>query len=91
MENDCERNAAKRLVETFRLHYAERVLLFAEDTLFANAPHIRQIQSVSLDWHYLLAIKPKSHAGLFERFAVLKTRPSRTESHTHTDADGMVW
>ena len=91
VKNDCERNAAKRLVESLRLQYADTTLLFVEDALYANAPHIRQIQSASPHWHYLLAIKPKSHAGLFERFAALKTRPGRTESHTHTDTDGTVY
>lgn len=56
VKNYCERNAAKRLVEMLRLHYAERVLLFVEYALFANAPHIRQIRSASPDCHYLLAI-----------------------------------
>jgi hypothetical protein len=90
-KNDCELNAAKRLLETLRLHYGDKPLLFVEDTLFANAPHIRQIQAASPHWHYLLAIKPTSHAGLFERFAALKTRPGRTESHTDTDTDGTVY
>jgi hypothetical protein len=88
-KNDCERNAAKRLLEHFRQHYASEKLLFVEDALYANAPHIRHIQQSSPQWQYLLAIKPLSHTGLFERFAQLKkNRPERTASHQHTDTDG---
>jgi hypothetical protein len=87
--NDCERNAAKRLLEHFRQHYAAENLLFVEDALYANAPHIRQIQESSPHWQYLLAIKPLNHKRLFERFAALKkNRPNRTQAHQHTDSDG---
>jgi hypothetical protein len=88
-KNDCEQNAAKRLLEYFRQHYASEKLLFVEDALYANAPHIRQIQASSPHWQYLLAIKPLSHKGLFERFAARKkNRPECVESHQHTDTDG---
>ncbi len=79
----------KRLLEHLRQHYAEEKLLFVEDALYANAPHIRQILESSPNWQYLLAIKPLSHKGLFERFAVLKkNRPQRVQAHQHTDPDG---
>jgi hypothetical protein len=89
-KNDCERNATKRLVERLRQNYATETLLFVEDALFANAPHIQQLKAASPLWHYLLAVKPGSHKGLFERFAILKKQPSNRApgSHQHTDSDG---
>jgi hypothetical protein len=90
LKNDCERNAAKRLVEHLRQDYAHESLLFVEDALYANAPHIQQIQAASPLWHYLLAVKPGSHKGLFERFEILKKQPSNRApaSHQHTDDGG---
>lgn len=89
-KNDCERNATKRLIERLRHNYADESLLFVEDALFANAPHIQQLQAASPHWHYLLAIKPGSHKGLFERFGILKKQSSNRApaSHQHTEPDG---
>lgn len=92
-KNDCERNAAKRLVEHLRQDYANESLLFVEDALYANAPHIEQIRAASPHWHYLLAVKPGSHAGLFERFEARKKQMGNraVASHRHTDDDGICY
>jgi Transposase DDE domain len=89
-KNDCERNATKRLVEHLRQNYADESLLFVEDALYANTPHIRQIHQASPHWQYLLAVKPGSHKGLFERFATLQKQSAKRApaSHQHTDVDG---
>ena len=91
-KNDCERNAAKRLLARLGERYASEALLFVEDALYANAPHIRQILEISPRWRYLLAVKPTSHKSLFARFDALKRhRPERFASHRYTDADGTEY
>ena len=41
--NDCQRNASKRLLSWLSCHYKDRKLLITEDTLYSNAPNIEQI------------------------------------------------
>ncbi len=42
-KNDCERNAAKRLLAKLRRDYPRLPLIIIEDALSANAPHIKEI------------------------------------------------
>ena len=44
-KNDCERNAAKRLITKFRQQHPKLKLIVVEDALYANAPHIRQLRA----------------------------------------------
>jgi hypothetical protein len=67
LKNDCERNAAKRLQKNMKLDYGSYQnkyrFLFVEDALYANAPHIRELQGNQFD--YILNVKPDSHKTLF--------------------------
>ena len=64
-KNDCERNAAKRLLWKIRHEHPRLELLVVEDGLASNAPHIRDL--VELRMHFLLGVKPGDHRFLFER------------------------
>jgi hypothetical protein len=64
-KNDCERNAAKRLVRKLRQDHPHLKLIVTEDSLSANAPHIRELQAQQL--HYILSVKEGDHAFLFEQ------------------------
>jgi hypothetical protein len=64
-KNDCERNAAKRLLRKIRQEHPHLKLIVIEDGLASNAPHIREL--LSLDMHFLLGVKPGDHAFLFEQ------------------------
>ena len=64
-KNDCERNAAKRLLRKIRDEHPHLPLIVIEDGLASNAPHIREL--VELNMHYLLGAKPGDHAYLFEQ------------------------
>lgn len=66
-KNDCERNAAKRLCASLKERYPDLPLILVEDALYANAPHIRQIRGYG--WHFILNVKPDSHASLERQFA----------------------
>lgn len=64
-KNDCERNAAKRLLRKIRQEHPRLKLLVVEDGLASNAPHIRDL--IELRMHFLLGVKPGDHEFLFER------------------------
>ena len=51
-KNDCERNAAKRLLRQIRREHPHLKLIVVEDGLASNAPHIREL--LDLDMHFIL-------------------------------------
>ncbi len=64
-KNDCERNAARRLVKHLKESYPTLKALLVEDALYANGAHIEQI--LEAQYHYLIAVKPDSHKALFKQ------------------------
>ncbi len=62
-KNDCERNAAKRLVAKLRHDHPHLKLIVTEDSLSANAPHIETLHAHHL--HYIVGVKEGDHAFLF--------------------------
>jgi len=77
-KNDCELNAAKRLFDWFENNYKNENLLFVEDALSANAPHINRIKS--LGYNFIINVKPDSHTYLFN---ALKNRTEHNLVQTH--------
>jgi Transposase DDE domain len=67
-KNDCERNAAKRLIAKLRQDHPHLKVIVTEDSLSSNAPHIDVLQEHDL--HYLLGVKEGDHTYLFEQVAV---------------------
>ena len=63
-KNDCERNAAKRLLEKLRKDHPHLKLIVIEDGLSSNAPHIRDLQKHNM--HFILGVKKGDHKFLFE-------------------------
>ena len=82
-KNDCELNAAKRLYQQLDENYASYKqrynFLVVEDALYANAPHLRQLQDVG--YSFIINVKPDSHKSLF---AHIEGRRSRKQIKTHT-------
>jgi Transposase DDE domain len=66
-KNDCERNAAKRLIVKLRQDHPHLKLIVTEDSLSSNAPHIQELQEHHV--HYILGVKQGDHAALFEQVA----------------------
>jgi hypothetical protein len=64
-KNDCERNAAKRLLRRIRQEHPHLKLIVVEDGLASNAPHIRELQSLNM--HFILGAKPGDHPFLFDQ------------------------
>jgi len=63
-KNDCERNAAKRLLTALRRAHPHLKLIVVEDGLASNAPHIRHLQA--LDFKFILGAKQSDHKALFD-------------------------
>jgi hypothetical protein len=66
-KNDCERNAAKRLIPKVRKDHPHLKLLVTEDRLSSNAPHMQVLQEHHL--HYMLGLKEGDHAYLVAQVA----------------------
>ena len=64
-KNDCERNAAKRLLRQIRQEHPHLKLIVVEDGLASNGPHIREL--LDLGMHFILGAKPGDHPFLFDQ------------------------
>lgn len=62
-KNDCERNAARRMLIDLKREHPHLKFIVIEDSLGSNAPHIRLINE--LGYHYIFSIKPGDHQYLF--------------------------
>jgi hypothetical protein len=63
-KNDCERNAAKRLLTALREDHPKLKLIVVEDSLSSNGPHIKLLESLNM--RYIIGVKPGDHQALFE-------------------------
>ena len=63
-QNDCERNAAKRLSAKLRQDHPHLKVIVTEDSLSSNAPHIQVLHDHNV--HYILGVKEGDHVSLFE-------------------------
>jgi len=61
-KNDCERNAAKRLLPAIRAVFPKLQLMVLEDSLAANAPHLRLLHELHMS--YIIVVKETDHAYL---------------------------
>ena len=63
-KNDCERNAAKRLLKDLRREHPHLKVLVVEDSLASNYPHLSLLDSLGMQ--YVVSVKPGDHAYLFD-------------------------
>jgi hypothetical protein len=82
-KNDCERNAAKRLLEAIRCEHPHLKMIIVEDALYANAPHINLIKQLNM--RYIIGVKPDDHAYLFEFIKSVKMQEKEER-----DSDGTL-
>ena len=82
-KNDCERNAAKRLLTDVRRMHPHLKLIVVEDGLASNAPHSRHLQA--LDFRFMLGAKQNDHTFLFDW---VDSSEATTET-TLTDRQGV--
>ena len=67
-KNDCEREAAKRLIVQLRQDHPHLPLIVTEDSLSSNAPHIQVLQEHNV--HYILGVQEGDQAPLCAQVAV---------------------
>ena len=80
-KNDCERNAAKRLLSDLRREHPHLKALIVEDGLASNFPHLSLLDSLKMN--YIIGVKPGDHTYLFDWIKDLKPN-----THIKNDADG---
>jgi hypothetical protein len=71
-KNDCERNAARRLLQKIRREHPRLKLIVVEDGLASNGPHVRDL--VACDMHFILGVKPGDHEFLFAQVEAARRR-----------------
>jgi hypothetical protein len=83
-KNDCERNAAQRLITKLRQDHPHLKLIVTEDSLSSNAPHIQMLQDHHL--HYILGVKEGDHAYLFKHVAAAE-QAGRVTCYERNDSE----
>ena len=73
-KNDCERNAAKRLLDDFRREHPHLRTIAVEDALASNGPHIKYLKDKG--FRFILGAKPGDHKPLFSKFEASESRKS---------------
>ena len=68
-KNDIERNASKRYLDKLRKTHPYLRLIVVEDSLYSNAPHIRELENHNLK--YIIGAKEGDHAFLFNYLSPL--------------------
>lgn len=68
-KNDCERNAAKRLLIDLRREHPHLKLIIVEDGLASNGPHLKLIDE--LDMRYIIVAKEADHKFMFDWFRAM--------------------
>ena len=71
-KNDCERNAAKRLLGDLRREHPHMKAVIVEDGLASNGPHIKLLKEKDL--RFILGAKPGDHELLFSWFEASGTK-----------------
>jgi hypothetical protein len=87
-KNDCERNAAKRLITKLRQDHPHLKFIITEDSLSSNAPHIETLHDHDL--HYILGVKAGDHAFLFQQVQAAEHTGRVTYYERHDCAAGLV-
>ena len=87
-KNDCERNAAKRLLSDVRREHPHLKLVVVEDSLASNGPHIKHLKS--LEMRFIVGAKRADHKALFEWVEATERLGSGAVKHLeHTDERGV--
>jgi hypothetical protein len=87
-KNDCERNAAKRVVGKLRQDHPHLKFIITEDSLSSNAPHIETLHAYDL--HYLLGVKEGDHTFLFQQVQAAEHAGRVIYDERHDRAAGLV-
>jgi len=63
-KNDCERNAAVRLLKNFRREHPHLPVIIVEDALSSNGPHLQLLKDLNMS--FITVVKPDGNKALFD-------------------------
>jgi len=92
-KNDCERNAAERLLRDFRREHPHLSIIVVEDALASNGPHIKLL--IELDMSFITVVKESGNESLFDwvnsfNWDDESLRDSSQGTHNFTDEEGKT-
>ena len=85
-KNDCERNAANRLISNLKSLYSNELMVFTFDALYACRPIVEQLNQVE-NWRYVIRIKEDGNKHLFQQFDK-KNKDHKVNWHTIKNNEG---
>lgn len=80
VKNDCERNAAKRLISDIRREHPHLKLIAVQDSIASNYPNLKQLKDA--DMRFIVGVKPGDHKALFDW---VNSMPCQEYSHETED------
>ncbi|MFK8164702.1 MAG: transposase [Lewinella sp.] len=89
VKNDCERSAIQRQLNHLEKYYPDFKTILTLDALYSCAPVIRRIEKVA-HWRYMIGVKPKGNAYLFEQFDEAHHRGD-VKCVDYRDEKGIEW
>ncbi len=88
-KQDCEINAAKRLIARLRASGERLPFIIVGDGLYSKQPFIQDLMQKPQPLHFLLVAKPADHKDLFVNVAGLR-RGKLLERKEHRDKQGRL-
>ena len=86
-KNDCERNAAKRLLPSLKKGFPRLKIIVLEDALAANGPHLKDLRDNG--FRHITRVKYGSNQSLMD-YAVDCMAKGKTEEFEALDEDGIL-
>lgn len=86
-KQDCERNAAKRIVEKISKDYTNLPIIIVADSLYSNQSFIKKIKTY--DFSFILAAKPLDHKYLYEDIESFR-KGGELDTYKYTDSKGRI-
>ena len=84
-KNDCERNAATRLLKSFRREHPHLPVVIVEDALSANGPHLTLLKELNMN--FIIVVKPNSNKALFDWVETIDWEKNNSKGN---DSQGSV-
>ncbi|WP_146066769.1 transposase, partial [Candidatus Venteria ishoeyi] len=85
-KNDCEINAAKRLMPKIRKLFPKRKIIIAADGIYSKGPFIKLLKELNFD--YILVAKESDHVNLVNEY-IERRVASKAEEYEETK-DGLT-
>lgn len=90
-KNDCEQNAARRLLQDFRREHPHLKVVVNEDSLYSTGPHIQLLQE--LEMGFIIGAKPGNLGFLFDWVKALEmeeyAHESQGKQHVYKFTNGV--